>query len=666
MRFPESAELPSLSFRFAGTSSREFLPNWQRETFRETSSEPAAGAGITRTVYLDPATGLQVTATARRFPAFPATEWIVEFENRGETDTPLIEDILPLDMSLPVLVEERLRLHHANGSLCQMDDWLPRLTELRPGVRETLSPVGGRSSNGVCPFMNVQGRDGGFVLAIGWSGQWAATFERDEQALHVTAGMACTRLRLHPGERVRTPRILLLQWQGDDMEAGNNLLRRLLLDHYLPRLQGELVLPPTGQFLQMYFYLTNNAGEQYEMKAVPRTAATGAEVHWIDACWYGGQREWWQEVGTWTVNPQKFPHGLRPISDAADAAGLKFVLWFEPERVRPGTLIHREHPEFLLSSEDNPENMLFNLGNPAARRYLTDMLSSAIAEHGVDVYRQDFNFDPLPYWQVADEPDRIGMTEIRYIEGFYELWDELLRRHPHIWIDNCASGGRRIDLETLSRSLPLWPSDFHDTVGLQTGLGLHVGDQCINAGLARWVPLFGGGVWNFTPYGTRSEIIGGFCFGFHIDHQYFPSDDSPAIARPLEVMAKGKTLLDDDFPMDDARAAIAEWRSIRPFFLGDFHHLLPLTVSYHDWCAWQLHRPDMEAGVAVFLRRHRSPFPSMQVVLKRIDPDAQYDVSLSPGYAEAPRARMSGADLARLSVTIPDAPGSVLLRYARV
>ena len=78
-----------------------------------------------------------------------------------------------------------------------------------------------------------------------------------------------------------------------------------------------------------------------------------------------------------------------------------------------------------------------------------------------------------------------------------------------------------------------------------------------------------------------------------------------------------------------------------------------------------MHREDLGAGIAVFLRRHRSPFPTMQVVLKRIAPDAQYEVSLSPGYAEAPRRRMSGADLARLTVSIPEAPGSVLLRYTR-
>jgi alpha-galactosidase len=284
----------------------------------------------------------------------------------------------------------------------------------------------------------------------------------------------------------------------------------------------------------------------------------------------------------------------------------------------------------------------------------------------VDIYRQDFNFEPLPYWQAADEPDRVGMTEIRHIEGLYAFWDELRSRHPGLWIDNCASGGLRIDLETLSRSLPLWPSDFHDAVGFQDGFALHTGDQCINAGLARWVPLFGGGVWNFTPYGTRSEIIGGFMFGFHIEHQHFPSDDRETFVTPFQVMAKGKTMLDDEFPIEQAKAAIEEWRSIRTFFTGDFHLLLPLTVYAHDWCAWQFHRPDLDTGVAVAFRRHASPFPAMEVGLKEIDAQANYEVSLSPGYEQAPSQVMKGEELAHLTISICEQPGSVLLRYRKL
>ena len=81
---------------------------------------------------------------------------------------------------------------------------------------------------------------------------------------------------------------------------------------------------------------------------------------------------------------------------------------------------------------------------------MTERISSLIEEFGVTIYRQDFNMAPGPVWTEADTPDRVGMSEIRHIEGLYAFWDELLARHPGLVIDNCSSGGRRIDLESIS------------------------------------------------------------------------------------------------------------------------------------------------------------------------------------------------------------------------
>ena len=70
--------------------------------------------------------------------------------------------------------------------------------------------------------------------------------------------------------------------------------------------------------------------------------------------------------------------------------------------------------------------LLFNLGIPKARRWMTERISAFIAEYGVTIYRQDFNLRPSPFWRKADAPDRKGISEIRHIEGLYAFWDELL------------------------------------------------------------------------------------------------------------------------------------------------------------------------------------------------------------------------------------------------
>ena len=88
----------------------------------------------------------------------------------------------------------------------------------------------------------------------------------------------------------------------------------------------------------------------------------------------------------------------------------------------------------------SPDELMFNVGDSAARVFLTDFISDRIVEFGLDWYREDANIAPLEYWRHADAPDRQGITEIRYIEGIYAFWDELIQRHPHLMIDNCASG----------------------------------------------------------------------------------------------------------------------------------------------------------------------------------------------------------------------------------
>lgn len=73
-------------------------------------------------------------------------------------------------------------------------------------------------------------------------------------------------------------------------------------------------------------------------------------------------------------------------------------------------------------SQMTQDELLFNLANPEARHFLTEFLSKKITEFGLDWYREDANIAPLEYWQEADEPDRRGMTEIRYVEGLYTFW----------------------------------------------------------------------------------------------------------------------------------------------------------------------------------------------------------------------------------------------------
>ena len=238
--------------------------------------------------------------------------------------------------------------------------------------------------------------------------------------------------------------------------------------------------------------------ESGQLHAAQVAAKAGCDFLWLDAAWFPGNFP--NGVGNWSCKPKEFPHGLKPVSDACHRLGLKFIVWFEPERVAAGTQIAREHPEFVFGGANGG---LFKLNDPAARRWLTDLLVQRIGEFGMDWYRNDFNIDPLPFWRQNDPADRQGITEIRYVEGHYAMWDEMIARHPGLFIDNCASGGRRIDLETIQRSVTLWRSD--------TACGAGRGDwhQAQAFGMNDYLPLHEICAWTPDAYEMRSTSAPG-------------------------------------------------------------------------------------------------------------------------------------------------------------
>ena len=356
----------------------------------------------------------------------------------------------------------------------------------------------------------------------------------------------------------------------------------------------------------------------------------------LDAGWFEGG--WPYGVGNWFPKKDAFPRGLRPLSDALHQMGMKFCVWFEPERVSEGTWLDKHHPDWILQEgkqlawlRRKDKQKLLNLGNPEALRWLTDHLSEMITKEGIDILRYDFNIEALDFWRNADAPDRQGMTEIRYIEGLYALWDELLKRHPDLLIDNCSAGGRRIDLETYSRSLPLWRTDFG---------GELAGEQSINLGLSLYVPL-------------------------HSVATIKDKTDPPDLYANRGIMSAGLILMYDVRPPDfDAaltRRIITEEKRISKFYYGDFYPLTPITTDEGDWVAYQCDRPDLKEGMVMAFRHRMAKDESLTVKLRGLREDRTYEVE---DLDSAEKYNVSGKELAAgTRLHIAAAPGSSLLIY---
>ncbi len=646
---PRGAELP-FSFVYGGRKSAELLGSWKVERSVRTA---VRNVQEHTTIYTDPPTGLQVRCVASEFPEFPAVEWIVYFRNTGVASTPILSDIQALDSGLPLARDKNAVVHHAMGSECRLDDFAPLVAPLGPNQDTPQAPwVGegnplrlrskeGRSSCGTLPFFNVDAGVEGVMGAIGWTGDWAASLFRTDTEVRMRAGMTRTHLKLLPGEEIRSPRILLLFWKGERIR-GHNLLRRFILAHHSPRSGGKPARVPVslctwgGNFAMKHIA----HGQWCKDNALP------VDFLWVDAGWFGKDEakvganvfnsNWGALVGDWFPNPGYFPEGLGPVGKALKGMGMGFLLWLEPERVFKGTMWTREHPEFLLGPVGN--NYLFHLGNPAARQALTRHLVQLIHDGNISCYRQDFNMDPRPFWDAADAPDRVGMAEIQHITGLYQMWDDLLERCPGLLIDNCSSGGRRIDLETISRSIPLWRSDAQCFPGF-SGAAM----QGQTHGLGLWVPLSAGCCDREETYMFRSAMGP----GLDLIMYEFEKDNSKHFSLPW------------------LRKMLGELNQVRDTFAGDFYPLLSFTLSEDAWAAWQFDRPDLGAGSVLTFRRPRSPFVEASLLLKGLEPEAVYEFrDVDTGIAmRAPGKQWMDKGL---HVEMPDKPAAKLLVYKKL
>jgi len=619
-------ELP-FSFVYDGKASSELLKAWQKKV--ETNKLDNNRTQHTH-IWTDEKTGLEVRCVSVEYSEYPAAEWTVYFRNTGTNNTPILNDIQGIDTRFQKKSEGEFVLYGNKGDWCTAGSYEPFRQTLNPGTVNLFTPKGGRPTNYAFPYYNLQMPGGGVFIAIGWPGQWAATFTRDESGnLHIIAGQELTRMSLQPGETVRSPLVAQLFWQGDDVERSHNIWRRWMMIHNHPH-PGDKPLPPQLHACSSHQYNEmTKADESSQKMFIDGYLSKGIKLDywWMDAGWYPCEGQW-PKTGTWEVDTTRFPNGLRAVSDYAHNKGVNIIVWFEPERVGDvNSWLAVNHPEWLLGGK------LLNLGKPEVQKWAIDHFSSFITEQGVDLYRQDFNIDPLNYWRSNDSLDRKGMTENLYLQGYLAYWDGLIANHPGMLIDACASGGRRNDLETMRRAVPLLRSDY---------IFEPVGQQGHTYGLSSWIPYYGTGVAPscFSSYNFRSCQTPG-----------------PILCYDVRPEAKG------DFGL--VAKLCAQWHEVSPAMLGDYYPLTPYSIADNTWLAWQFDQPEQGNGIIQAFRRNNSDEQSKTFYLRGVKALSQYEIR---NIDEENPTRISGRELKEkgLTVEIKDKPGAVVITYTEV
>lgn len=584
--------------------------------------------------------GLEVTWETIHYADYPAVEWMIYFENTGAKDTAIIEQIQVLDLQLdtPVGKDSAYRLHKTRGAPSGKADFEVNVVDLNKGQSEHMGGSKGRSSNSDFPFFKVETGMGSIIVAVGWSGRWQADLDCiDDNTLQMTAGLQKAHFRLHPGEKVRMPRILVLHWQGDTLES-NAQFRQLIYKHYAARRDNKRPLPTI--FCNTcfcgaggWFGDANTAKNQTAL--VRAYGPLGIEAVVTDAGWMEGSKgKWYMGCGNWTPRKDNYPDGMAPIGAAALEAGLIYGIWYEVESVIKGTTLHKEHPEWIIDIGAKECHgvpaALFNFGIPEAREHMINVVKRSMDLPGINAYRQDFGLvDPAPHWDASDTPDRVGMTEINYITGLYAFWDGIAEAYPDSLREECAAGGRRIDLETVMRmhihqKTDHWFDNETDQLSIW-GLSQYLPNNCIVAQLNRR-----------DNYSFHSTIASSLCVGWRASQKHFPAEEY-------------KVLVD-------------RYKEIRHLLVGAWYPLTPYSREDSEWLASQYHRPDLDEGIILAFKRSNCEESTIDVALHGLNPDKRYQVtSDSTGRTQS----IKGSKLMKkFKITLPaDKRGSDLIHY---
>ncbi len=571
--------------------------------------------------------GLKITTEVTNH-SFGALEWVNTLENEGNEPTDVIEGLWDCRVTLPL---EREDVHRSTAYLPDPDQMTRVLAPygsnlndrefscdrcysdsfstpdlLFVGTEKRFASRGGRSSHGDAPFFNVYKNGAGYFFAVGWTGQWNAVIRRETDSVVFRSGIENTRFRLLPGEHFRTSSVVILPYSAD-VDDSFNLWRRLIKEDF-----SLLGRPGRGRFAPFCLTLWGGMDSDEAIKRVKTINAEEIPVDtiWMDAGWYGMSEkpspdefegDWGEHTGDWRVNPFKHPDGLLDLTEEIHNGGKRFLLWVEPERVRSNAPIVAEHPEYFYASP-NPydANRLLNLGCREAFDYCLATLSDLIGTLRIDCYRQDFNMEPLAIWRYNDAPDRAGVSEIRHINALYRLWDALLDRFDGLLIDNCASGGRRIDVETLRRSIPLWRSDMQCPANQRPEISQTHGLQ-----FGRWLPYSG------TNYGRK------------VDRYAMRSAYAPGMNMGASFSAR-EPFGDDRTVIAELKTLSEEYLAVRPYLSEDFYPLTLPGAADDAWCAMQYHDPKDGSGVLLVFRRRASPCETARFFLRAVRPDAVY------------------------------------------
>ena len=616
-----TAETPAYDFAVDGKSLRNNINDWNISVGSESETGKVRPDGKTVLITLNhKKSDVTAAVEATIFEDYATCEWTVYIENTGDEGSPVIEDFYAADCDIEAGKADVYCLYGSNN---KKDDFSVRKAALS-GEAAVFNANAGRNSSWL-PYFNVDGDSFGFVAAVGWTGQWYSSFVQNPSGVHFQAKQEYFKAYLNPSEKVRSPLVSLSFYETGKPAKGFNIYRSF---------SKACVI---NENISQRVYQCASGSVEDVRAAVDAINSSGVSEY-IDTFWFDAEKwfyknklsSWRNSAGDWTARKDWYPNGFGEVSDMLKENGIDTMLWFEPERVRKGTLFYDVCKEKGWLISNGSLNHLLNLSDDECCDWYIDYMVTFFKENNIAELRQDFNINPLAYWNGNDEKGRSGITENHYVTNLYRYLDTMLSSIDGLRIDNCSSGGRRIDCEMMRRSVPLWRSDY----------------QCVKHGdAAESAQVQSYGLSLVLPYSC-------------IDYEWADSDyEYLSCITPIREVHSELAIDNPEKCVDHLK----RFNSIKSYLIENYYPLTPAaSADKKVWAAMQYGTG--EAGL-VLAYRHAKAEDTVTVKLCEVNTNADYSLTF-PFDDNAESISVSGQKLSEgFVIKSSAAPEGIVIEY---
>lgn len=493
-------------------------------------SRPSPTDPTTRVHLEDRVAPLEVDLVVRAWPEHHILEQWTEIRNGA--DRPVV--VHRVAAGAPALPGPDPHLTHWGGGWAA--EWTPTTERLAPGTKTVASAGGVRPSLVRSPVV-LYGPDGGAtenegsVLAatVVWGGD--VRFDA-EVALHDQVRLLAghqyegAERHLEPGERFATPHVLWT-WSTAGVGPTSRALHGFVR-HQVVRDGARTRATVANTWEAVGFALSPDV----LATQIDGAADLGAELFLLDDGWFGSEHPRNDDttgLGDWEVDRGKLADGLAPLIARTRERGMRFGLWVEPEMVNPASTLYHDHPDWVIAEpgrdrREERSQLVLDLCQPPVRRFVVDTLDRILRDHpDISYLKWDANRDLTEPGSPTTGSHQSHLPVDR-VHATWEVMAEVARRHPHVELMLCASGGGRSDLGTLRSFHELWTSDNTDPVDrvrIQWGASHLLPASVLGAHVTRW---------GQRPVAFACAVAMSGRFGFDVDVAALTADER-AVAR---------------------------------------------------------------------------------------------------------------------------------------